>query len=440
MFKVAIVGRPNVGKSSLFNRMLKKRLSIIYDEPGTTKDRIYAKVKWLNQNFFLIDTGGIIISDISLEQQIKFQTELAIEECHLIILVTDGQTRLVQDDLDISRLLNKVHKKVIVAVNKIDNLHLLDNVYEFYNLGFQDVLGISCQHGIGIGELLDKIIFNQQNFFKKENKIEDSVDLKFCLIGRPNVGKSTLKNAILSQERMIVSDMPYTTTDSVDTLFTKDGQNYHIIDTAGLRKKGKINNKLEKYSFLRTMDAIERSDIVCFVLDASQAITDQDRNIASLIFNFNKSCILIYNKWDLVDIKEKNMKQFEEKIKIEFKFFHYMPIVFLSAKNKKRISTLFSILKKIFHNYNKIFSSHLLNDILYEATQINPSHFFKQGKAKFYFLRQNSTKPPKFICLVNDPKFIHFSYERFLKNQLRFSLGLEGIPLIINFKKKEVDF
>ncbi|WP_420887957.1 ribosome biogenesis GTPase Der [Candidatus Phytoplasma melaleucae] len=437
-FKVAIVGRSNVGKSSLFNRILNKRLSIIDEISGTTKDRIYAQANWLNQNFIIIDTGGIEINNICLKEKIKYQTETAINESHLVVFVTDGQTRLVQEDLDIARILYKKQKKIIVAVNKIDNYTFLENIYEFYSLGFSNVIGISAIHKIGIGELLDKIISYCPRNVEYSVKVKNY--LKFCLIGKPNVGKSTFVNALLSQERMIVSEVPGTTTDQVDTIFEKKNQTYKIIDTAGLKKRGQMYKQQDKYSYLRTLDALDKSDIICFILDASQKITEQDKNIAALIFQSEKACIIIGNKWDLTSELDKDTPKFEKKIRNELKFFDYIPILCLSSLTKQRINKFLPLLDKIFNHYQQTFSDHLLNDILYEATQINPPSIFNQGKAKFYYIKQISTKPPKFICLVNDPKFIHFSYERFLKNQLRLNLKLEGLPLKIIFRKKETNF
>ncbi|QTX02747.1 ribosome biogenesis GTP-binding protein [Candidatus Phytoplasma luffae] len=434
-FKVVIVGRPNVGKSSLFNRILTKRISIVYQESGTTRDSIYAIGKWLNQEFFIIDTGGITFDNVPLLQQIKYQVELAIDESHLIVWVTDGQTGLTKEDLEIAKIIYKINKNVIIAVNKIDNVNLKDNIYDFYSLGFKNVIGISVQHGIGIGELLDKIIHYCP---RKNKKIDHADDLKFCLVGRPNVGKSTLTNSLLSKERMIVSDVPGTTIDAVNTVFEKDNQRYHIIDTAGIQKKANHYDLKNKYSFLRTLNAIERSDIVCFLLDANDKIIEQDKNIAAIIFNYKKPCIIIYNKWDLLNINDKDIKKFDSIIKEEFKFFNYVPLVFLSAKNKSRIHTLFNALKQVFYNYKQNFSAHVLNNILNEAVHLNPPSLFNQGKAKFYYLKQTAIKPPEFVCLVNEPKFIHFSYERFLKNQLRANLELTGIPLKITFVKKEV--
>ncbi|MBP3059247.1 ribosome biogenesis GTPase Der [Texas Phoenix palm phytoplasma] len=433
-FKVAIVGRPNVGKSSLFNRMLNQRLAITDKNAGTTKDRIYAKVLWLNRFFFIIDTGGFTKVNSSLNKQIKYQTQIAIEESELILFVTDGQTRLVKEDFFISKILHKSKKNIILVVNKIDNIQLLENIYEFYSLGFSDVIGVSSQHGINIGKLLDKIISYKTN--SKEEIINEN-NLKFCLVGKTNVGKSTFANALLSKNRMIVSDIPGTTTDSVDTIFKRNNKIYHVIDTAGLKKRSKTEFNLEKYMFLRTFNSIVRSDIVCFVLDISQPITEQDRNIASIIFNNFKSCIIIGNKWDLLPNNDKNINIIQEKIKTEFKFFHHVPIIFLSSKEKKRIHFFYDVLDKTFEKFQKEFSNNILNDILYESIQINPPSFFNNGKAKFYFIKQIATKPPEFMCLINDIKFIHFSYERFLKNQLRKHLELEGIYFKIIFKKKE---
>ncbi|WBL31522.1 ribosome biogenesis GTPase Der [Candidatus Phytoplasma sacchari] len=438
-FKVSIVGKPNVGKSSLFNRIIEKRLSVVCEKSGTTKDRIYSNALWLNQKFTLIDTGGITFENISLKQQIKEQTEFAIQESNLIIFVIDGKNILNKEDIEISKILHKSKKPIIAVVNKIDNKTLLENIYNFYSLGFENLIGISVKHGIGIGELLDKII-SFSKIFKSEIEINNnSEDIKFCLIGKPNVGKSTFKNAFLSQKRMIVENIPGTTTDTVSTFFQRNNKKYYIIDTPGLKKRGKIKEKQEKYSFLRTMECIEKSDIVCLILDISQEITDQDKNISSLILNYNKACLIICNKCDLIENQNKNIKYFEKKIRKEFSFFNHIPIIFVSSINKKKIHLFLPKINKIYENYSRFFPNHILNDILHDSTQTTPTPFYKQRQAKLFFLKQTSNKPPEFLCLVNDPQLIHFSYERFLKNQLRKKLELEGINFKIIFNKKRIN-
>ncbi|MDV3182429.1 MAG: ribosome biogenesis GTPase Der [Candidatus Phytoplasma australasiaticum] len=435
MFKVAIVGRPNVGKSSLFNRLLRQRLAIVDSEAGTTKDRIYADTQWLNQNFIIIDTGGISFNDLPFQEKIQYQTQIAIQEADVIIFVTDIRDGITQDDLLIAKLLYSKISKVILAVNKMDNVNLLSETYDFYSLGFNEILGISVLHGIGIGTLLDSII-SKRPLEQIPNNIKTEDMVKFCVIGKPNVGKSTFINALLSEERMIVSSIPGTTTDIVDNIFEYNKRFYCIVDTAGLKKRGQIKAGKEKYSFLRTSMAILESDIVCFMIDSSQKISDQDKNIASMIFKANKPCIIIANKWDLISKTDQVYDAFKINIRNELKFLDYMPLINISALQKYNLDEFIKILDKIFVNYKSNFTDHVLNDILYKAIQLNPPHIFQKGKARFYYLKQIFNKPPTFVCLVNEPKFIHFSYERFLKNQLRLNLELQGLPIKIIFKRK----
>ncbi|MDV3140763.1 MAG: ribosome biogenesis GTPase Der [Sweet potato little leaf phytoplasma] len=435
MFKVAIVGRPNVGKSSLFNRLLRQRLAIVDSKAGTTKDRIYADTQWLNQNFIIIDTGGISFNDLPFQEKIQYQTQIAIQEADVIVFVTDIRDGITQDDLLIAKLLYSKISKVILAVNKMDNVNLLSETYDFYSLGFNEILGISVLHGIGIGTLLDSII-SKRPLEQIPNNIKTEDMVKFCVIGKPNVGKSTFINALLSEERMIVSSIPGTTTDIVDNIFEYNKRFYCIVDTAGLKKRGQIKAGKEKYSFLRTSMAILESDIVCFMMDSSQKISDQDKNIASMIFKANKPCIIIANKWDLISKTDQVYDTFKINIRNELKFLDYMPLINISALQKYNLDKFIKILDKIFANYKSNFTDHVLNDILYKAIQLNPPHIFQQGKARFYYLKQIFNKPPTFVCLVNEPKFIHFSYERFLKNQLRLNLELQGLPIKIIFKRK----
>ncbi|MDO8060120.1 ribosome biogenesis GTPase Der [Candidatus Phytoplasma citri] len=435
MFKVAIVGRPNVGKSSLFNRLLRKRLAVVDSEAGTTKDRIYANTHWLNKNFIIIDTGGLSFDILPFQEKIKYQTQIAIQEADVIIFLTDIREGVTQEDFFIAKLLYSKISKVVVAVNKMDNINLLPDIYNFYSLGFDEIVGISVLHGIGIGTLLD-IIISKRPLELVYNNIKNEDVVNFCVIGKPNVGKSTFTNSLLSQERMIVSDIPGTTTDAVNNLFEYNQSFYRIIDTAGLKKRGKIQIGKEKYSFLRTSLAILESDIVCFMMDVSHKISDQDKNIASMIFKANKPCIIIANKCDLIAKNYQIQDTFENKIRNELKFLDYMPLINISALKKYNLDKFIKTLDIVFSNYKRIFKDHVLNDILYKAIQLNPPHIFQQGKARFYYLKQIFNKPPTFVCLVNNPRFIHFSYERFLKNQLRLNLELQGLPIKIIFKKK----
>ncbi|MDO8054045.1 ribosome biogenesis GTPase Der ['Opuntia sp.' phytoplasma] len=435
MFKVAIVGCPNVGKSSLFNRLLRKRLAVVDSEAGTTKDRIYADTHWLNKNFIIIDTGGLSLDILPFQEKIKYQTQIAIQEADVIIFLTDIREGVTQEDFFIAKLLYSKISKVVVAVNKMDNINLLPDIYNFYSLGFDEIVGISVLHGIGIGKLLD-IIISKQPLELVYNNIKNEDVVNFCVIGKPNVGKSTFTNSLLSQERMIVSNIPGTTTDAVNNLFEYNQSFYRIIDTAGLKKRGKIQIGKEKYSFLRTSLAILESDIVCFMMDVSHKISDQDKNIASMIFKANKPCIIIANKCDLITKNDQIQDTFENKIRNELKFLDYMPLINISALKKYNLDKFMKTLDIVFLNYKRTFKDHVLNDILYKAIQLNPPHIFQQGKARFYYLKQIFNKPPTFVCLVNNPQFIHFSYERFLKNQLRLNLELQGLPIKIIFKKK----
>ncbi|CCP88158.1 ribosome biogenesis GTPase Der [Candidatus Phytoplasma solani] len=446
-FKIAILGRPNVGKSSLFNRIVGKRQAITHHKAGITRDRIYARAEWLTQVFDVIDTGGIEMKDIPFLEQIKQQAQLALDEADVIIFVVDGQIGLTESDSYLSKILYKTKKPVLLAINKIDNHDLLSNTYEFYALGFDAFFPISAHHGIGIGDLLDKIIFHYRNhpntttnlIAQNTNKtVEETKNnlIKFCVVGRPNVGKSTLTNSLLTFQRMVVSDIEGTTTDAVDTFFENEGQKYQIIDTAGIKKRGKIYEQEDKYSVLRALGALDKCDIACLVIDAQAGILEQDKNIAGFILEHHKACLIIVNKWDLIPKQTNTMKKFEENIRKEFIFLSYAPVIFLSALKKNRIQSIFAILKRVFSNYQRTFNTGLLNNILQEATLTTPPTFFNQGKAKFQYIFQIKSKAPEFLCFVNDPKYIHFSYERFLKNQFRQNLSLEGTPLKLIFHKK----
>lgn len=432
-FTVAIVGRPNVGKSSLFNRILGERFSITDDVAGVTRDRIYAQAEWLTKKFSLIDTGGIEIGDAPFLTQIKEQAEIAMDEADVIVLVVDGLVGLTDSDYYIAKQLYRTNKPVVVAVNKIDDLVHLNNAYEFYALGFEDPIAVSTHHGIGMGDLLDKVM----SYMKEEDKVKEKGVISFAVIGRPNVGKSSLVNSILGEERVIVSPISGTTTDAIDTTFTKDKQKYTVIDTAGIKKRGKVYENLDKYSVLRALTALERADVALLVLDGEQGITEQDGHVAGYMLEYNRAAVIVVNKWDAVNKDSKTMKAFEEKIREEFKFLTYAPIVYVSAKENQRVHTLFPAIQLAYANYTKELPTRLINDVLNDAVAMNPPAVFNQGKAKFSYVTQTGIKPPTLTVFVNDPHYIHFSYERYLQNQFRTSFDLTGSPLKFQFRKKE---
>lgn len=430
---VAIIGRPNVGKSSLFNRLSGDKLAITDDASGITRDRLYTKCEWLNQEFSIIDTGGIELKNVPFMEEIKAQAQLAIDEADVIILVTDGRVGVTNGDKDVIKILHKSKKPVIVAANKIDDVKFMDNIYEFYNLGVDDVIAVSALHGIGVGDLLDKVVELLPE--KKEKRYDDAVE--FCIIGQPNVGKSSLTNAILGTERVIVSDIAGTTRDAIDSKFTRDGKNYVVIDTAGIRKQGKIYENAEKYSVLRAIKAIERSEVVLFVLDGTKEIEEQDKRIAGYAAEYNKAVIIVVNKWDAVDKDEKSMKEFTEKIRKNFLFISYAPIVFVSALKNQRIQTLFEQIKIVYENYNRRIATNVLNNIILDASIMNQAPIFNGDRIRVYYGSQVDTKPPTFVLFVNDPNYMHFSYQRYLENRFRSAFMLEGTPIKLILRKRE---
>ena len=430
---VAIIGRPNVGKSSLFNRLSGDKLAITDDASGITRDRLYTKCEWLNQEFSIIDTGGIELKNVPFMEEIKAQAQLAIDEADVIILVTDGRVGVTNGDKDVIKILHKSKKPVIVAANKIDDVKFMDNIYEFYNLGVDDVIAVSALHGIGVGDLLDKVVELLPE--KKEKRYDDAVE--FCIIGQPNVGKSSLTNAILGTERVIVSDIAGTTRDAIDSKFTRDGKNYVVIDTAGIRKQGKIYENAEKYSVLRAIKAIERSEVVLFVLDGTKEIEEQDKRIAGYAAEYNKAVIIVVNKWDAVDKDEKSMKEFTEKIRKNFLFISYAPIVFVSALKNQRIQTLFEQIKIVYENYNRRIATNVLNDIILDASIMNQAPIFNGDRIRVYYGSQVDTKPPTFVLFVNDPNYMHFSYQRYLENRFRSAFMLEGTQIKLVLRKRE---
>lgn len=431
-YKVAIVGRPNVGKSSLFNRLVGHRLSITDDQAGITRDRIYAKAEWLTKNFRVIDTGGIDIGDAPFLNQIKAQAMVAMDEADAIVFVVDGKTGLTDSDYYIAKMLYKTEKPVMLAVNKIDDVAQLQNTYEFYALGFGEPIAISSHHGIGIGDLLDQII---SHYTDDDLTYEDDV-ISFSIVGRPNVGKSSLTNAILGEERVIVSEISGTTTDAIDTQFKKDRKQYVVIDTAGIKKRGKIYEDADKYSVLRALSALERSDVALLVIDGEEGVIEQDKHVAGYVTDYGKAVVIVVNKWDAVEKDEKTMKKMEEKIKEEFKFLDYAEIVFISAKYNQRVHTIFPALNKAFENYNKQVQTSIINDLINDAVAMNPTPIFNHGKAQFNYVTQVAIKPPTFVLFVNNPDFVHFSYLRYLNNQIRSAIDFTGTPVKLILRKK----
>lgn len=431
---VAIVGKPNVGKSSLFNRIVGERKSIVYDQPGVTRDRIYAKACWLTREFNIIDTGGIEIENRPFQESIRMQAEIAIDEADVIIFLCDGRTDLSDDDLLIAKMLKKSKKPIILAVNKIDDISLSSNAYDYYKLGIDsDIIVCSTNHGIGIGDLLDKVL---ELLPPVHEQVKDDV-IHFSLIGRPNVGKSSLYNAILNEQRVIVSNIEGTTRDSIDTAFIRDGQNYVIIDTAGLKKKGKDYEAIDKYAAIRALAAIERSDVVILVIDGEKGILEQDRSVVSHAVEENKPLIIVVNKWDLVDKVEKPMNEYIKDLKENFKFCSYATFLFVSALTKQRVGLICEEISKVYKNASKHIPTSIINEIILDAYAYNPTPDFNGGRLKIFYANQVSTNPPLIILFVNDPNYMHFSYKRYLENKLRERIDFEGTPLKIVCRARE---
>ena len=429
---VAIVGKPNVGKSTLFNKIVGEKIAIIEDIPGVTRDRILREATYLDKKFYLIDTGGIDTSNEIFNEEIKIQAEIAIEEADIVLFMVDGKEGITENDLVIRDILRKSKKKVIVAINKIDSKEAQNNIYDFYELGFDTYIPISSIHNTGYVELLDTITMD----FKESEEIIDD-RLKFAIIGRPNVGKSSLTNALLNEERVVVSNIAGTTRDSIDSILKYHGEEYVLIDTAGMRKKGKVFESVEKYSLLRSMKAIDRCDICLVVINAEEGITEHDKHIAGYAIEKGKGLILVVNKWDTV--KDITINDYKKLIRAEFQFATYAPVVFLSALTKKRIHTLMPEIIKVAKNIEREIKTSVLNDAILDAYSLNIPPSYKGKRLKIFFANQTGCKPPKFTLRVNNKGLVHFSYERYLENKLRENFDLEGTPIIIQFKNRNGD-
>ena len=429
---VAIVGRANVGKSTIFNRMIEERLSIVDDAPGITRDRIYGECDWLGKTIRLIDTGGIQLDNAPFQEEINAQVEIAIEEADVILFVVNGQEGITMNDEYIVKLLRKSKKPVLLVVNKIDDISKINDMYDFYSLGIGDPNVCSGMHGIGVGDILDKVVSLLPD--KQEESYEGMI--KFSIIGRPNVGKSSLTNAFLKQDRVIVSDIEGTTRDAIDTVFKVEDKNYVVIDTAGIRRKGKIYENIEKYSVLRARMAIDRSNISLIVLDGETGIIEQDKKVAGIAHDAKKGCIIVYNKWDLVDKNEKTMSEITKKIRNEFVFLDYAPIAFVSAKDNKRVNTIIPLIDQVYENLNKRIKTNVLNDVVLDAQLSNPAKPHNGKRLKIYYASQVQSSPCVIVLFVNDVELFHFSYQRYIENKLREAFGFEGVPISIIARKK----
>lgn len=429
---VALVGRPNVGKSTLFNKIVGRQVSIIEDLPGVTRDRIYQEATYNRKKFYLIDTGGIDTTKLDFNSEIKMQAEIAIDEAEIVVFIVDGKEGLTTNDLIVRDILRKTNKKVIVAINKVDVKEANNNIYDFYELGFDTYIPISSIHNTGYVELMDTITMN----FSENEETEDT-RTKFSIIGRPNVGKSSLMNALLNEERVVVSNIAGTTRDSIDSVLKYHNEEFVMIDTAGMRKKGKVFESVEKYSLFRSLKSIDRSDICLVVINAEEGIKEHDKHIAGYAIERGKGLIFVVNKWDTV--KDTTIQEFEKLMRAEFQFATYAPIVFLSALTKKRIHTLMPEILKVKENIKKEIKTSILNDVIQDAYQLNLPPSYKGKRLKIYFTSQTGINPPKFTFRVNNKGLVHFSYERYLENKIRENFDFTGTPITIQFKNRSGD-
>mgnify|MGYP003302586535 CR=1 FL=1 len=429
---VALVGRPNVGKSTLFNKIVGKKVSIIEDIPGVTRDRIYQEAIYNKKKFYLVDTGGIDATKMTFNDEIKMQAEIAIKDADVVVFIVDGKEGLTHNDLIVRDILRKSNKEVIVAINKMDVKEAKDNIYDFYELGFEKYIPISSIHNTGYVELMDTIT---DGFHEYEETVDER--LKFSIIGRPNVGKSSLMNAMLNEERVVVSNIAGTTRDSIDSVLKYHNEEYVLIDTAGMRKKGKVFESIEKYSLLRSLKAIDRSDICLVVINAEEGITEHDKHIAGYAIERGKGLIFVVNKWDTVT--DTTIQEFEKLMRAEFQFATYAPIVYLSALTKKRIHTLMPEVIKVAENIKREIKTSVINEVILDAYQLNLPPSYKGKRLKIYFTSQTGTKPPKFTFRVNNKGLVHFSYERYLENKIRENFDFTGTPITLQFKNRSGD-
>ena len=432
---VAIVGRPNVGKSMLFNKLVGQRLSIVEDTPGVTRDRLYAEAEWRNRKFDLVDTGGIEPSaDSEILAFMRQQAEIAIDHATVIVFLCDIKTGLTASDQEVANMLLRSGKPVVLAVNKMDQVGMTNpDIYEFYNLGLGDPIAVSAVHGHGTGDLLDECF----RYFPPEDEEEEEDDvIKVAVIGKPNVGKSSLVNRILGEERVIVSDMAGTTRDAVDSYFENQKGKYLFIDTAGMRKKAKVDDRIEKFSVLRATMAIERCDVCLIMIDANEGVTEQDTKVAGLAHEAGKACIIVVNKWDSIEKDDKTMDRMRQDVRRDLAYMTYAPIVFISALTGQRVDRLFDLINYVSDQAAMRITTGMLNTVLADATARVQPPTDKGRRLKIYYMTQIGVKPPHFVCFCNDAKLFHFSYQRYLENQIRATFGLEGTPIRLTIRQK----
>lgn len=432
---VAIVGRPNVGKSTLFNKIAGKRISIVEDTPGVTRDRIYSEAEWLKYKFTLVDTGGIEPeSDDIILSQMRRQAQMAMETADVIMFIVDGKEGLTGADREVAQMLRKCKRPVVLVVNKIDTLKLEDNAYEFYNLGIGDPITISASQGLGLGDMLDKVV---EHFNDDDINDEEDEYIKIAIVGKPNVGKSSLINKLLGEERVIVSNIPGTTRDAIDSYLETDLGKFVLIDTAGLRRKSKIKGEIEKYSAIRTLAATERADVCILMLDAEEGITDQDEKIIGYAHEQGKAIMVIVNKWDLIEKDDKTMDNYKKNLQYSLSFMSYAPYLFISAKTGQRVTKVLEMAKACFDSYSKRVSTGVLNDVINKAVLMKEPPIVALKRLKIFYVTQVGVKPPQFVFFVNDSKALHFSYERYLENQLRSSFDFSGTGIKLHFRERK---
>lgn len=432
---VAIVGKPNVGKSTLFNKLAGKRISIVEDTPGVTRDRIYAQAEWLNHNFTIIDTGGIEPENEDIiVSQMRRQAQVAIETADVIIFLVDGKSGITPADEEVAQMLRRSKKPIVLVVNKIDRLKEEDNAYEFYNLGIGDPITISASQALGLGDMLDKVV---EHFEGLDDEEENEEYIRMAFVGRPNVGKSSLVNKILGEDRNIVSNIPGTTRDAIDSYLETEEGKFILVDTAGIRRKSKVKDEIERYSVIRTYAAIERADLCVLLIDAELGISDQDKKIIGYADEMNKAIIVIVNKWDLIEKDTNTMSKFKKELQYELSFMSYAPYLFISAKTGQRVHKVLQLAKECYDNYNKRIKTGLLNDVISKAIMMKEPPVVGITRLKIYYVTQTGVKPPTFVFFVNNPAALHFSYERYLENQLRESFDFSGTGIKMEFRERK---